>query len=233
MKYVLNKFDRERCLIHLPKIGGTLTKELYEHVKSLYRYTEPCGLEVHMKTFTKEVPIYENVNKIYVRGDTFLDRSVLNLFLSRYPKVDTLLIEPTTDWEVTDISRTLMVLLNGLLRSSQSFPVNESREKTFSPDSPFKIENVHLSYTGRIGARFLSKFTGRNISFSDAIITEAELNQFIGKWMRNEAYHNLETANLRMPPPDNGLNIDLIFNQLETEAFDATKRPQWYQFSNK
>ncbi|KAF1768918.1 hypothetical protein GCK72_000731 [Caenorhabditis remanei] len=204
MKTIKSKCNHECCLVHLPETDGTLTNALYEHVKSLYRYTEPCGLEVHVKTFTKVVPIYENVNRIYVRGETFLDRKDMDTLLAKYPNVTNLMIEPTTNWELMDTSK-----------------------------SSLKIENVHMSYTGRFGASFLSKFTGRNISFSEAVFTEAELNQFIGRWMRSEAYHNLETANLGLTPPDNGLNTDLVFDQLETEAFDPTKRPQWYQFSNK
>ncbi|EFP06766.1 hypothetical protein CRE_11529 [Caenorhabditis remanei] len=204
MNTILNKCNHECCVINLPEIDGTLTKSLYEHVKSLYRYTEPCGLEVHMETFTKVVPIYENVNKIFVRGETFLDRKDVNTLLAKYPDVNNLMIEPTTNWELMNTSK-----------------------------SSLKIENVHISFANQFAASLLSKFTGRSISFSEAVITETELNQFIGKWIRSEAYHNLETVNLGLTPSENGLNIDLVFDQLETEAFDATKRPQWYQFSNK
>ncbi|EFO90641.1 hypothetical protein CRE_08000 [Caenorhabditis remanei] len=189
------------CLIRVLKYGGTLTKSLYEHVKSIYRYTEPSGLEVHINKFTEKVPIYENVDKILVRGKS-LKLSDLDTFLSQYPNLSTLMIQPSVIGQLSDSSKIL------------------------------EINNIQLSNPGHFGASLLSKFTGRNIACRDLFITEAEIYLLIRKWMRSEAYHNLETIHFSAAP-DYDLDTDLIIDQLETEEFDPTKRPQWYQIDYK
>ncbi|KAF1768834.1 hypothetical protein GCK72_000647 [Caenorhabditis remanei] len=196
----LNIFN-QMCLIRVLKNDGTLAKSLYEHVKSIYRYTEPCGLEVHINTFTDEVPIYENVNKILLKGKS-VKLNDLDTFLSQYPNLSTLMIQPSVIGQFSDSSKIL------------------------------EISNIQLSNGGHFGASLLSRFTGRNIACRNLFITEAEINLLIRKWMKSEAYHNLETIHLSVTP-DYVLDTDLIIDQLETEEFDPTKRPQWYQIDYK
>lgn len=185
----------------MPNIDGALTKSLYEHVKMLYRYTEPRGLEIYVCTLPEELPIYENVNKVYLIGES-IELNVLENFLTKYPNLDTLMIRPKIIGELSDTSKIL------------------------------EIGNIHLSNPGKFGASLLSKFTGRNIDSRQFVITEAELNEFVRKWMNNEAYQNLKLADFDTTL-DCVLNSDLVFDQLETERFDSSKRPQSYEFEIK
>ncbi|KAF1768716.1 hypothetical protein GCK72_000529 [Caenorhabditis remanei] len=197
---VRNKLN-QICLIRVLKSDRALTRSLYEHVKSLFRYTKPCGLEVHINTFTDKVPIYEKVDKILLTGKS-LKLNDLDSFLSQYPNLSTLMIQPSVIGQLCDSSKIL------------------------------EISNIQLSNPGHFGASLLSKFTGRNIDCRDLFITEAEINLLIRKWMKSEAYHNLETIHFSVTP-DYDLDTDLIIDQLETEEFDPTKRPQWYQIDYK
>ncbi|KAF1768272.1 hypothetical protein GCK72_000084 [Caenorhabditis remanei] len=191
------------CFIQLSKLDAKVTKALYEHVKSLFWYTVPCGLQVDVNSLTEELPKYENVSKILVEGKSVLELNDLDTFLSPYyPNLSTLMVNSPINGEVNDSSKIL------------------------------EISNIHLSKPGSVGASLLSKFTGRNIVFSHLVITEKELNLFIRKWMNSEGYQNLEMVYFSAPP-DYNLNTALIIDQLETEEFDPTKRPQWYQIDFK
>lgn len=195
-----NEFNHEYCFIQVPDINGTLTKSLYEHFKLLYRYTEPSGLEVDTCSCSEEVPVFENVNKIFVREKfekLIIELNDLEYFLTQYAKLETLVIQPS---------------INGEFKNSSKIE---------------EIENIHLAKPGRIVSRLLSKFTGKNIDLSQVVVTESVLNEFIRKWMKSVAYHSLESLNFELSP-ECVLNNDLVFDQLETEKFEATKRPQWY-----
>ncbi|EFO89070.1 hypothetical protein CRE_14266 [Caenorhabditis remanei] len=203
VKTVQSTLDQEFCSIRLPKLDAKVTKALHEHVKQLFLYTVPCGIEIDNNSLTEELPVYENVNRIHVTGGSILELNDLDTFLSQsYPNLGTLMINCPINGEVNDSSKIL------------------------------EVSNIYLSKPGLVGASLLSKFTGRNIVFSHLVIAEKELNLFIRKWMNSEAYHHSEMV-FFSAPPDYNLNTGLIIDELETEEFDPTKRPQWYQIDFK
>ncbi|EFO89063.1 hypothetical protein CRE_14250 [Caenorhabditis remanei] len=102
VKAKLTRLKQEYCLISVPKLDAKVTKSLHEHVKQLFRYTAPCGIEIHTNSLTEELPIYENVSKILVKGKSILDLNDLDTFLSQYyPNLTTLLICSPINGEAT------------------------------------------------------------------------------------------------------------------------------------
>ncbi|KAF1768271.1 hypothetical protein GCK72_000083 [Caenorhabditis remanei] len=197
VKTKLTRLKQEYCLISVPKLDAKVTKSLHEHVKQLFRYTVPCGIEIHMNSLTEELPIYENVSKILVKGKSILDLNDLDTFMSQYyPNLTTLLI---------------------------CSPINEEATSKL-----LEIGRVHLSYSGKCGITFLSKFNGKKINLWGAVVTEKMLNEFIRKWMKSDGYQNLEFVNIKLSP-ECVLNRDHVIDQLEIEEFDEMKRPGWYQ----
>ncbi|EFP09804.1 hypothetical protein CRE_21409 [Caenorhabditis remanei] len=102
VKTKLTKLKQEYCLISVPKLDAKVTKALHEHVKQLYRYTYLCGIEIGTNSLTEELPIYENVSKILVKGKSALELNDLDTFLSQYYlNLTTLLICSPINGEAT------------------------------------------------------------------------------------------------------------------------------------
>ncbi|EFO89062.1 hypothetical protein CRE_14249 [Caenorhabditis remanei] len=102
VKTKLTTLKQEYCLISVPKLDAKVTKSLHEHVKQLFRHTYLCGIEIDTNSLTEELPIYENVSKILVKGKSVLDLNNLDTFLSQYyPNLTTLLICSPINGEAT------------------------------------------------------------------------------------------------------------------------------------
>ena len=93
----------------------------------------------------------------------------------------------------------------------------------------FTTQKLHLKNAGTFGIEVLKKFTGRCIDLINLSAFETEFNEFIRKWMKGEICQNLETVNAQLVLHNN-LNITDIVDNLETELFDATKRPDSFKF---
>ncbi|KAF1767266.1 hypothetical protein GCK72_007225 [Caenorhabditis remanei] len=93
-------------------------------------------------------------------------------------------------------------------------------------------QKVRLSNAGKFGTSLLEKFDGRHLLFSKWIVEEKQLNEFIKKWMKGEGYQSLETIEAYLILNRN-IRIDNVVNELETERFDRTKRPEHFNMDNE
>ncbi|EFP03365.1 hypothetical protein CRE_09578 [Caenorhabditis remanei] len=194
--------NEQLCLIKVECIDETLMKGLYDHFKSLFCESKSNSLwmETSMLFSIEKLPIYENVDKIFLTGESeSADAKDFESFITRYPNLDSLRIQPEIIGEL---------------------------------DVVIDAQKVRLTNAGKFGTSLLEKFDGRHLLFSKWIVEEKQLNEFIKKWMKGEGYHNLETIQATLILNWN-IRMDDVVNELETERFDRTKRPEHFNIDNE
>lgn len=128
----------------------------------------------------------------------------LETLLVQYPNLEVLMIKP---------------LINGELENSSKV---------------VQVSNVHLWNGRQFGLSLLTKFTGRNISLYETVLVEEELNEIIRKWIKSEAFLNLETVFAVMESQrKTGVDTDVVFHGLPVEVFNPTNRQEHFQLDGK
>ena len=184
-------------------ISETLRRKWNDHFNSLFRLTAPSCLKIDVSAFSKRTAKFENVNEINLTGYGTLESERLDSFLNQYSNLDFLKIEPSVNGDLINTSKIL------------------------------EVENIHLEHAEEFGMNLLKQFGGRNISLVDVFLVETELNEIIRKWIKGEAFQNLEAVEAMDFCFEGDLRADVILDQVPIVQFDSTKRPLIFPYNTK
>ncbi|EFP07624.1 hypothetical protein CRE_26283 [Caenorhabditis remanei] len=203
--FLMTEFENDdKCFfIKVDHISETLGRKWNDHFNSLFRLTAPSCLKIDVSAFSKRTPKFENVNEIHLTSYGTLESEQLDSFLNQYSNLDFLKIEPSVNGDLINTSKIL------------------------------EVENIHLEHAEEFGMNLLKKFSGRNISLVDVFLVETELNEIIRKWIKGEAFQNLEAVEAMDFCFEGDLRADVIFDQVPIEEFDPTKRPLIFPYNRK
>ncbi|KAF1768261.1 hypothetical protein GCK72_000073 [Caenorhabditis remanei] len=161
-----SKSEKKSILIQVEKLNTNMTKSLQDHLNLLFRPAEPISLLVNINTLFEQLPILTNVKDCRLTGEGILKSEDLDRFLTMYPNLNSLSIEPEITGDLTEMSEIL------------------------------KVGRVNLKNCGDFGLSFLKKFPGKHINLENLNITHLDLLEIIKGWVANEAFQNLESIGI-------------------------------------